>query len=244
MASVIGILFFLVLLMSLDIVDQQAPAAAIETITAEDYNKLQDEAIVLKTRLTQLQEEMQEIVADVNLISVGSEHLLNEVNDLRDSLVAIYRSIEEKQQQLKALDNDGTIKRKEYEDKIKQLQRLNQQLAKLKEQLRLARSRPPIVYIIDRTDSVNPWLLELTDQAIRVAASDGHTAVLEFTAKTFAMRKDMFLGWARSQDKLTHYFVVMKKPSGLQYEDEIEKAIKDLGFEIGTDLVPENYKLF
>ena len=244
MASVIGVLFFLVLLMSLDIVDQQAPAASIRTVALEDISELQDEILILEKRLKQIEEETEKIVSDTNLASAGSKHLLNKVTDLRQTLVAVYRSIKEQQEQLRLLANESKLQRDEHNDKVIQLERRTRELANLKEQLRLVKSKPPITYIRDRTDPMEPWLLELTDRAIRVAASDGRTAVLEFTADTFTMRKERFLGWARSQNHLTHYFVIMKKPSGLQYENEIEKAIKDVGFSIGTDLVSEDYELF
>ena len=91
---------------------------------------------------------------------------------------------------------------------------------------------------------MQPWLLELTADAIRVGAADGHTVVLEFLADGFTTRKQQLLAWVKSQNHATHYFVIMKKPSGLQYEREIEGAIRSLRFEIGTDLVPEGCQLF
>ena len=244
MASVIGILFFLVLLMSLDIVDQQAPAASIEIVTAEDYGELQDETNNLRETLEYFQEEIEKIVSDTNLASIGDEQIFNKVTSSYDTLTMIYGSIEEQQKQILSWENKSKKQKHEYNDALGRIQQLEPKLVRLRGQLRLAESRPPIAYIIDRDDPAEPWLLELTDKAIRVAASDGFTTVLEFTADTFVTRKLQFLDWARSQNSSTHYCVILKKPSGLRYAGEIEKGIKELGFEIGTDLVPEEYMLF
>lgn len=244
MASVIGILFFIVLLMSLDIVNQQTPTARIDTAILKEYDNLQEEYNRLKNRLEQLQSETEKIVSDTNLASIGEEHIFNEINELHMTLTRLYLNLEEQQKQL--VDNEilSSVQEKEYIEKREQLQQLKNESSKLKEQLRLVESRPPIAYIIDKAIPLEPWLLELSGPAIRIAASDGRSVVLEFTADQFEIRKQRFLAWAKSQNPITHYFVILKKPSGLQYENDIEKGIKELGFDIGTDLIPEEYVTF
>lgn len=244
MASVIGILFLVVLLMSLDIVNQQAPGASMENVAAETHRQLQDTVRDLSGQLEQLQKEAQQIVHDKNLAASGEEHLLEELTRLRQALANIRRSIAEHQEQLLTAKSKGAEQKQQYQDKLQQLQDAQQQLAQLTEQLRLAEDRPPVTYILDQADPMQPWLVELTDRAIRVASSDGQSIVLEFRAGKFAARKQQLIDWAGSQNRATHYFVIMKKPSGLQYGYQIEKAIKAISFDIGTDLVPEDYELF
>lgn len=244
MASVIGILFLVVLLMSLDIVNQQAPAASMETVTTDAHRELQDTLGDLTQQLEQLQKQARQLVHDKNLAASGEDHLLEELATLRQTLAKIRRSITEHQEQLVTSASKGAEQKQQYQDKLQQLQDAQQQLAQLNEQLRLAEDRPPMTYILDQADPMQPWLVELTDRTIRVASADGPTIVLEFRADEFATRKQQLIDWAKSQNRVTHYFVIMKKPSALQYGYEIEKAIKAINFDIGKDLIPEDYELF
>ena len=55
----------------------------------------------------------------------------------------------------------------------------------------------------------------------------------------------MFLFWGVGLNNETDYFVLYIKPSGLEfYNQGLEDKLKKLNFEIGTDLIPEDKKLF
>jgi hypothetical protein len=57
-------------------------------------------------------------------------------------------------------------------------------------------------------------------------------------------RTKQFLAWAGNQDDRTHYFVILIKPSGLLLAEELEEKLKELGFDAGSDLLPENWRAF
>ena len=89
-----------------------------------------------------------------------------------------------------------------------------------------------------------PILVELNSDAVRVSVEENMNTIIEFRCDDAESRFSQFFQWAKNMDNKRYYFVILKKPSGIKYESNNEIGIRKLGFNIGTDLVPEDYMLF
>ena len=127
--------------------------------------------------------------------------------------------------------------------KKKELERLERELARKK--ATSGDTKPHVTYILsDEKDKMIPWLVEIAGEYIRVGAHDGRSAAFEFKAKDKEQRREQFLAWAKTQDRSTHYFVLLIKPSGVESAIKLEPDLKIQRFEIGSDLLPEAWVPF
>jgi len=241
MASVIGILFLIVLLMALDIVTDKASASGrrSETIPAlrEKARKLAAEGISINKEIENSTRKL------VSLF--GPENILIDIEQLNTMLLNIYAATEAGSASLEQLGRENSRMASKLKEKQNRLQGLNTQIAALKAKLQDGRAAPGLAFIIDKTgDHMEPWLVEVTAASIRVATKDGTASVTEFRAKEGKQRKKQFLGWARGQNKKTHYFVFLAKPSGVRTAEALLFAVKADGFDVGLDLLPEEWHAF
>lgn len=248
MAAVIGVLFFVVLLLALNLVDAGALAAsaAANAPSPEALEDLGNQVTILKERLSDLEEQGKEAAGRTERVLAGGERAeLEEVLRLDASLKALYKRIQkvEEGKRRAALERLAP-QAAELEKRKQELAAIEKELARRKSDDQ-AKTHPRVTYILQAgPDSVVPWLIELSGKSLRAAPKDGGSAVVDFTAPTHALRQKLFLAWARQQDTKTHYFVLLIKPSGSEYAYPLGQALRKLRFQIGTDLLPEEWRAF
>lgn len=247
MASVIGMLFFVVILLSLSIVTEVVPAS--EEPTKEESGQLAE----LQQRTGELRQQKTDLEKRITSISkmrlqaasVRPQQTLTQLKQMRANLDAMYRTIEEEQKRLKSLVAQAESSKTTIHSKKKQLEIVQEQIQKAKGEVSRAKSKPRLTFIIDkRPDNLKPWLLEISKDSLRVGSQDGQGLVIDFEGKSHEERARLFLEWARNQNQKERYFVLLIKPSGIQHVAELRKNITELGFEIGTDLIPEKWRPF
>ena len=135
-------------------------------------------------------------------------------------------------------------KKSTYERKKSSYKQLEKKVNELKNDFNRLSSSPSIKFIIDETLNLTPWLVEISVDGPRVISHDGIFA-MEFQGDNYESREKKFLSWGVGLNNETDYFVLYIKPSGLEfYNQGLEDKLKKLHFEIGTDLIPEDKKLF
>ena len=245
--SVIGMVFFVVLIMALDIVETKATGveAASQLATESEVQALQDSAKALREEIARTESEIERLTGRLNLASGDEEGALDEVKGLEATLKNLYARIKQEQEAVAKTDAQKQETGKGHEQKLKEVARLARRADELRAQLKSAQAAPRIAFIIDaHPDNLEPWLLEVSDSRLRVASKDGRGTVLEFGGTSSEQRKIRFLAWVSSQSNQTHYFVLLTKPSGVRLSNEIEKELKTRGFDIGRDLLPEDWEPF
>lgn len=246
MASVIGMLFIVVLIMAMDIVDAKSGGAAGQTPATEaEVEVLRETLKRTSSELDQVQSEIGQATERLHL-ATGNEHeALDEVKKMEATLKALYTRIRDRQQEARKTEADRRRDTEKYQRTLEEIDRLNRQIAELKARLRQTLGAPRLAFIIDpHPGNLTPWLLEITDSRLRVAPRDGASAVLEFGGGTPADRLPRFMAWLDSQRPETHYFVLLVKPSGVDVAEEIQKILRQRKFEIGMDLLPEDWEPF
>lgn len=242
MASVIGILFVVVLLMAVSITEQSPAASNDDTDPASEQAR---KLAALRQECASLQESSGELAEKVKLCTGDEQKMLREVHELNRKLEVLSAAIV--QQEKSDLDTVAAVNAKKQEMAAveAELKSLQGRLKDLEHEKDAPRSVPNIAYILDeQAAGVTPWLVEIGGNRIRAAAKDGSTAVLTFGARDAETRRQQFLAWAAQQDRRSYYFVLLIKPSGLEQAEEIQKQLRTRGFDIGTDYLPEQWQAF
>ena len=245
MASLIGIMFFIVILMALDIVDQYTPVAEADIVDGDPIVKLRARLKELTELKIRLEQGITSATEKLNVASAFTdEQLLESVQMMHKELLYLHAKVEQVEKGLADIESKNAgIKKKIAASQI-EIRGLDEEIAKLKARARAKRALPRVAYIIDEITQREPWLVEVTGKSIRVAAKDGKSAVTTFAADTAAARRAKFLAWTKSKSSLKHYFVLLIKPSGIEQARGLTAALKIKGFSTGKDLLPETWEPF
>jgi len=228
MASVIGTLFFVVLLMALDIIEgvPKENAAAKEQINA-----------LLAQRKQLISEESRAVVSIDDLSTMlalitNPQAAVEKLTSSHGELIILHKRIEaanalhvELQQRLD--ETDAQLRKEALETEREERE-----------------NRPHLTYIVDTPRGLTPWVVEVTSEKIRVASATDINSVLEFTGRSQAAMTAQFMKWARTQNRRMYYFCFLAKPSGIEKAKELLDDVKSAGFDIGLDLVPEDWQLY
>ena len=248
MASVIGMVFIVVLVMALDIVHAKATGMAIDwqNVTDTDVERLRARVDDLRQEVRQAKAEIGNLATRLDLASGDEEAALDGVKHLEGTLKNLYERIRESQRSIENTDKKTADLLDEVQKAKQEASRLDERLDDLRERLKTSRSTPRLAFIIDpHPDALEPWLLEVSGSQLRVASRDGSSVVMEFRGNSAEQRKERFTAWVDdSQSHATHYFVLLVKPSGVRASDELETALRRRGYDIGQDLLPEYWRPF
>jgi hypothetical protein len=245
MASLIGIMFFIVILMALDIVDQYTPVASADTVDGDPIVTLQAKLKELTELKTRLEQGIASATDKINVASAFSdEQLLESVQALDREFRYLSEKIKQTEAGLADIDSKNKSEKEKLAASQVEIRGLDDEIAKLKARAKAKRALPRVAYIIDEVTQREPWLVEVTGKLIRVAAKDGKSAVMTFAADTASARRAKFLGWTKSKSSLKHYFVLLIKPSGIEQANKLEVDLKQIGFRTGKDLLPETWEPF
>ncbi len=239
MASLIGVLFFVVLMAALSIVERPAAASGGDAPAAIEAARARARALS-----TEAEEARQRLAALERARVTGSDPrwTANEVRALHATLMALHERV----RQVQRARTQDEVEHDEAEGRLRvtraEADALDAALAELRDR---ARAGPRVAYIFDSGPGTpEPWLVELSAEALRVATPDGAGAVFSFGGDSAQTRRERFLAWARRQDPAACYFVLLIKPSAVSWGYELAKTLSEAGFRFGTDLLPEPWQAF
>ena len=246
MASLIGILFFVVVFMAMDMVQQGIAAADdVQTDPNDEVAALQERLDQLHRQRQSVQERIDHLAGRLELASTFSAiEVEQDVRDLNRQLLRLYQQIESAMTDLEQSGARLVRLRRQAKGTLQEYDTVSMDLSRQEQADEDARSLATVVYILGEAGSKEPWLVEVSAGAIRVASVDGRTSRLDFTAAQSEKRIRQFLSWADSQSSRNRYFVVLIKPSGLADSGKIRLELRQRGFSIGIDLLPEDWQPF
>jgi hypothetical protein len=231
--------------MALDIVDQNTPTAAADTVDGETIVELQARLKEITELRDRIEHEIGSTTEKINVVSAFSDkQLMKSVQAMNRELLYLSAKIKQTQSGLADIESKNKSVKTKIAAAQVEIRGLDEEIAKLKARAKAKRALPRVAYIIDEVTQREPWLVEVSKKSIRVAAKDGKSAVMTFSAGTAAARKAKFLAWTKSKSSQKHYFVLLIKPSGIEQANELEKDLKKKGFRTGKDLLPETWEPF
>lgn len=234
-----GVLFFVVLLMALDMVRRVTPEAK-----ASQAASLATELADLTDRRDQLQRRVNTLTDQLNVVSAQSE------TEIAEDIRRMARRVEFELTRLRELQAEVDQAAAQTAVAERRLVDVEGELLDAEEQLERAKAKatsaqPTVMYIVDEAVDRQPWLAELSGQAIRVGSPDGTSFRLDFTGSSAQGRLDKLVTWARSLNRRRDYFVLLIKPSaGARHAVAVEIALRRAGFWTGKDLLPEAWDPF
>jgi len=247
MAAVIGMIFLVVLVMALNIVESKAAgvAAASQPTTDAEVQSLRDRAQRLRDDIARTEAEIASQIERLNLASGDETGALSEVQRLEATLKNLYDRIRENQAALAAADTETQQTAAACQARRLETDRLARRADELRRRLLSVRATPRIAFLLDpHPDPLEPWLVDVAASHLRVASQDGRGTILEFGGASSDERLASLLAWLAGQNPKTHYLVLLIKPSGTDFADTLAREIKSRGFDIGVDLLPEDWEPF
>jgi len=247
MASVIGMVFIVVLVLALDIVHAKARGTTVDwqNVTDADVESLKTRVKELKRQVRKSKADIERLSTRLDLTSGDEVAALDKVKRLEATLKSLYERIREGQETVEQSDTETARLVREAHEAQQEADRLDKQIDELRERLKSVSAAPRLAFIIDpHPGRLEPWLLEVSGSSLRVASEDGSSVVMEFRGDSANQRKERFLAWLSTQSPRTHYFVLLVKPSGVLLSDELHRILKDRGFDIGKDLLPTYWNPF
>lgn len=248
--SVIGIILFIALLLSLfmglDRVDPDPSEAPIQPASMEEIAKLD----VLTVEIARLQEMLRRAKAAGSAGSEAElEFLSSELDELQKQILAATSKSQTPTEtpseilaELEAL-NSATIVAEQKLEELKALaEAAGKRVADLEELLQAAQaaklaeqSKTNELFLIPEKSKTtkSPLLLDVTKSSIQLHTLDGEKpAAQEGDSKDLT---DMLAGYGKTE----YYIVAYFRPSTFHLSDQITKQLRALGYEIGFDVLSE-----
>jgi peptidoglycan hydrolase CwlO-like protein len=243
MASVIGLLFFVVLLMAVDMVNSQ-PASPSGAAPDQRVQKIQKQLEEHAAELEAMKQAVSRSSEKITLVMKDDTEIAKSIQDLNKRLSPLLETLKQREQITVEIQK-RLPRQKEQIDKLKsQIALLNTKVKQETRQLADSARTPRLSYIIGkRSDNLEPWLVDLSDKRILVGSKDGAKTVIGFQAGSADARTEQFLTWAKTQSPQRSYFVLLIRPSAVDLLKAITPRLMKSGFQIGTDLLPEDWKV-
>jgi len=241
MASVIGILFFVVLLMAAYMTTTSPVRGETTSIIAEveGLKKLIEEK---ETELSKARGNVRRASETVGLLLKDDAEIAEEIHELYARLQALHRTIQARRKGFNEVREELEARKVAGGSLDRRAVLLKSKVEKARREAAGADRTPRLSYIIgEAADNLEPWLVALSDKSVRVGTKDGTRAVLTFQAGSSGERLKLFQTWAEAQNPRTHYFVLLIRPSSVAFGYKTASRLKKKGFHVGTDLLPEDW---
>jgi len=248
MAALIGILFFVVLLMALDMVQQAVSEGG---LPMPDTEALEDELAGLRHQRDDVQgrvDYLREWLGKAPALS--EEELERDIHDKAGELQGLHKAVEEANDDVER-DSAKLADRRQRAGEARQA--AGQARQEAEDILAGLESATPqtddegnklvsVTYIRGvTTDKRRPWLVEVNGESIRVGDADGLSSRADYLVDD---PTSAFLRWAKRQDPKEVYFVLIVKPAGVADYKTIREALLEADFAVGTDTMPSYWDPF
>lgn len=229
LAALLGLVFLLVLLLAIQPA-AQAPSPTAAATAAE--------ARALRERLD---------AASVERARRDTERALApSPDDLRAEVARLERAAQRTTWDAHALEQDVIDRAAELAPLETRLADLHAELAAERQRAADAEPDPDrVTYVLGAPlDSLEPWLVHVTADHLRVGTHDGAVIALDSRAPRLTARLDAFSAWLSGLRPRDHYLVVLITPDAVDAAATVLDRARQANFRVGTDLIPAAWKPF
>ncbi|TWT35588.1 hypothetical protein KOR34_04810 [Posidoniimonas corsicana] len=235
--AVTGVVVLLTLMLAVELVQRKEisldPGSPSSAARAAELSALVDEAETLEKTLREIQALVEEAAAvPFNAISQRKRELEKSV-----------LSMEEESRNLSGEINRVELSRQQAAAKSEALSEtvdldtLRQQLGALKSRLNSLLVSPRVAYNPSPLARKSALLVDLSPEFIRVSRPGLREPLVQFDKTQTPARIDDLSTWAISRDPGDEYFVILVRPKCLAMFDETQRRLRELGFDLGIDLL-------
>ena len=241
--SVLGVLILTTLMMCLDLTHvvaraqtSQMPAPTDDTEDARVV-ELQHQVEAARRRYETVLKQVQALTQAAR---IRPQHIQIERAQLEQNLKRV-QELETKVQEHRRSMAGPTGKLANAAQKQRRIAALEQEADQLRLRIEAQHASPRLTYIVQEGIEVRPILVELSARTIGIGWPQSRRPALWLKADRPDVRLEQFTSWARTRDRAREYFVILLKPSGFgQTYEDLVAAIRKEGFDVGTDLIPED----
>lgn len=232
--SVTGILILLAIMLAIAVIRQKDSPQPMAS--AADIDALVEQVAAIEAEIEKLGAIVSETDAQMQAWSTYSlEELQREKASLLAS-VGLRESELKSQMEVTSRQNSALHSSQSDPDSKRVIEALAQtqsRLAQIKDQLQQFQTGKRVVY--NFRDATNPpWMVEISDVIIRAARAGEKGPSQDFSSVA------KFVTFAESLADDERYFVLLVKPSGIAKHTKIRLDLKNMGAEIGTELLTED----
>ncbi|MCS7304549.1 MAG: hypothetical protein NZ602_05505 [Thermoguttaceae bacterium] len=249
LTSLMGVVFLIVLLMSLQMIHQ---IPRVSDLSYQQAAQLQREIQQMEADCQKLQEQLRQRQEEAQRIALGRQELEEQHRQLEQRCQSVEAESQALQHQLVKLQQEQKNLETQLQEapERKQIKQWEQKLSRLRGQL--ARLKTDELWIFNPAPGEKiPWLVDLAAPAWRILSVQTGQPVQIFDHSSAERRITSLLTWARSRDRHREYFVLFVRPSALEgsvlYRQnpyyKLRQALEEAGFELGVDLLGENQQL-
>ncbi len=239
--SVMGVLLFVVLLMA---TQTAVVAEAVVTGTvAGSGESLAQTLAALDQQLEEIRQQTASLGGHVARSRTAGD--MSDVVEARSHLARVYEDVVTTEDSLRAEFSalkTATGAGEDGAEVLALVQDRDQNVALLKGELDALRMNKRLTYIARQDYAKQPLVVEVAGDSIRFAGSpDAEEPALTLTHSQSAERVRALMTLLRDFPTDSYYVLLVCKPSGIPAYDGIRSAVSERGFNIGTDVIPEDW---
>lgn len=233
--GVSGILIILVLLLTLELIEQ--PDAEANTPPA----RAADARSALAAAEAERDEIRSELVGEGDAVriaaaaSAGSLH--TEIEDLRAEIARLTAELERLTSvasALKASSKAIEVRRFDTAETVADIEAAERRADELRKEIEAAKKDDRLLFTLPKGLNKNGWLAVVSGTFVEVAPIGREAQPISFSGSSSS---NSFLMWAR--ERRSDYFLVLVRPSGIAGFDEIDEEFRQQGFSYGYDVIGE-----
>lgn len=241
--SVMGVLLFVVLLMATQ--TAVVAEAVVKGSNAGSGESLSQILAALQGRLDEVRLRMASLGQQVARSQTAGD--MTDVVEARSRLARLYEDIVTSEDALRrefASLQAATGQGERGAEVLALVQERDQKVALLKGELDALRLNKRLTYIARQDYPKQPLVVELAGDSIRFAGSaDAEEPAVTLAHSRGAERLTALLTLLGDFSPGDYYVLLVCKPSGVSAFDGLRSAISERGFNIGTDVIPEDWSV-
>lgn len=227
--SLTGIIILITMILMLDLINRKHNSPEIKT--EETINILQQASVEMQQEIEEFREQL---ALNTDLIRFDPQTLREQVPEL----TYLNQKLNERLLHLRKEETDTKRRAKEIQDERESrssdrqtLKILRVELEKSRKDLEKMRKSNRIIFNPTPGDTKSPSLIEIDANRL-LTAKVGVTAPPKMFSSATA-----FQSWISGKDPQKEYFVLLVKPSGIDFFEQVRSILTKDGFDIGYDLL-------
>lgn len=247
LSAVIGIIMLLVLLLATElrmvasvVQAESTPMQQLE-IERERVSDLRDARAATRQEVDLLSRSIRDTSGRLPTDGLRTAaEIRAQLDVLREERNLVNREIEYEFRRLQ----DAELESSELRGKISARNQLQERVSRIKGELEQLEHSTRLVYRVQAGAGVSPLILVLGSSDIEIGLVDTNQPV-SLRGQSPSARLEVCRSLLSQYDPSTHYVLLVARPSaGLELIQAIEESAKQMGFQLGLDLVPEGWSVF
>jgi hypothetical protein len=235
--SVMGIVILVMLVIALELTARELQSAAAQQ--SQVRSSVREALAAAQERLKEVKQAL-EVGAWNDLAGLTHDSIQRETSELERFIPILEQKAKQSQNKLEQLQR----RREQAEQALaarasdeEALKRTQQEQASLEAELTNLASSTTMFFRLAETGGKQVWLVEVAKGLIQAARLGPTEPPQRFAGSTSESRRKQFLAWAASRNSSGEYFILLIKPSGARLYHEIERELRQKGFQVGLELI-------